>query len=50
MPHSSSPAATVRSLGEFDAAATNISMVMAGIDPETKVTDPQMAIKKKSRM
>jgi hypothetical protein len=36
-----------KDLAEFDAVATNISMVMAGIDPETKIfTDPQMAIKK----
>jgi murein L,D-transpeptidase YcbB/YkuD len=36
-----------KDLAEFDAVATNISMVMAGIDPETKVfTDPQMAMKK----
>jgi hypothetical protein len=36
-----------KDLAEFDAVATNISMVMAGMDPETQVfTDPQMAIKK----
>jgi hypothetical protein len=36
-----------KDLAEFDAVATNISMVLAGIDPETKAfTDPQMAIKK----
>jgi hypothetical protein len=36
-----------KDLAEFDAVATNISMVMAGINSETKIfTDPQMAIKK----
>jgi hypothetical protein len=36
-----------KDLAEFDAVATNISMVMAGMDPESQVfTDPQMAIKK----
>ena len=36
-----------RDLAEFDAVASNISMVMTGIDPETKLfTDPQMAIRK----
>jgi hypothetical protein len=36
-----------KDLAEFDAVATNISMVMTGIDPETKLfTDPQTAIKK----
>ena len=36
-----------KDLAEFDAVATNISMVLAGIDPETKLfTDPQVAIKK----
>ena len=34
-------------LAEYDAVAANISLIMAGIDPETKVfTDPQTAIKK----
>jgi hypothetical protein len=34
-------------LAEYDAVAVNISLIMAGIDPETKVfTDPQTAIKK----
>jgi hypothetical protein len=36
-----------RDLAEFDAVATSISMVMTGIDPETKLfTDPQTAISK----
>jgi hypothetical protein len=36
-----------KDLAEFDAVATNISMVMTGIDPETKLfTNPQTAIKK----
>ena len=36
-----------KDLAEFDAVATNISIVMAGMDPESQVfTDPQMAIKK----
>jgi hypothetical protein len=36
-----------KDLAEFDAVATSISMVMTGIDPETKLfTDPQMAISK----
>jgi len=36
-----------KDLAEFDAVATNISMILAGIDPETKLfTDPQVAIKK----
>ena len=36
-----------KDLAEFDAVATSISMVMTGIDPETKLfTDPQTAIKK----
>jgi hypothetical protein len=36
-----------KDLAEFDAVATNISMVMVGIDSETKIfTAPQMAIKK----
>ena len=36
-----------QSLAEYDAVAANISLIMAGIDPETKVfTDPQTAIKK----
>ena len=35
-----------KDLAEYDAIAANISIVMAGIDPETKVfTDPRMAIK-----
>ena len=34
-------------LAEYDAVAANISLIMAGIDPETKVfTDPQTVIKK----
>jgi hypothetical protein len=36
-----------KNLAEFDSVATNISMVMAGIDPETKVfTQPLVSIKK----
>jgi hypothetical protein len=36
-----------KNLAEYDAVAANISIVMTGIDPETKVfTDPQTAIKK----
>jgi hypothetical protein len=36
-----------KDLAEFDAVATNISMVLAGIDSETKVfTAPQLAIQK----
>jgi hypothetical protein len=36
-----------KNLAEYDAVASNISMVMTGIDPETKVfTDPRTAIKK----
>jgi hypothetical protein len=36
-----------KDVAEFDGVATNISMVMAGIDPETKVfIEPQVAIKK----
>jgi hypothetical protein len=36
-----------KDLAEFDAVATNISMVLTGIDSETKVfTDPQLAIRK----
>jgi hypothetical protein len=36
-----------KDLAEFDAVATSISMVMTGIDPETKLfTDPQTAIEK----
>ena len=36
-----------KDLAEFDAVATSISMVMTGINPETKLfTDPQTAIKK----
>jgi hypothetical protein len=39
--------AAFKDLAEFDAVATSISMVMTGIDPETKLfTDPQTAIKK----
>jgi hypothetical protein len=35
------------SFGEYDDVAANISMVMAGIDPQTKAfTEPQAAIKK----
>jgi hypothetical protein len=35
------------SFAEYDDVAANISMVMAGIDPQTKkFTDPQVAIKK----
>ena len=35
------------SFAEYDDVAANISMVMAGIDPQTKVfTEPQAAIKK----
>ena len=35
-----------KDLAEYDAVAANISIVMAGIDPETKVfTDPRTAIK-----
>lgn len=33
--------------GEYDDVAANISMIMAGIDPQTKAfTEPQVAIKK----
>ena len=36
-----------KNLAEFDRVATNVSIIMAGIDPETKVfTEPQLAIKK----
>jgi hypothetical protein len=36
-----------KNLAEYDTVAANISIVMAGIDPETKIfTDPQTAIKK----
>src|SRR5204863_8440133 len=36
-----------KDFAEYEAVAANISMVMAGIDPQTKVfTDPQAAIKK----
>jgi hypothetical protein len=36
-----------KDLAEYEAVATNIFIVIAGIDPETKVfTDPQTAIKK----
>jgi hypothetical protein len=36
-----------KDMAEYDDVATNISMVMAGIDPQTKTfTDPQVAIKK----
>jgi len=36
-----------KDLAEFDAVATSISMVMTGIDSETKLfTDPQTAIRK----
>jgi hypothetical protein len=36
-----------KDMAEYDAVAANISMVMAGIDPQTKqFTDPQVAIKK----
>jgi hypothetical protein len=36
-----------KNFAEYEAVAANISMVMAAIDPRTKVfTDPQMAIKK----
>lgn len=36
-----------KDMAEYDDVAANISMVMAGIDPQTKAfTDPQVAIKK----
>jgi hypothetical protein len=36
-----------KDFAEYDDVAANISMVMAGIDPQTKAfTDPQVAIKK----
>jgi hypothetical protein len=36
-----------KDMTEYDDVAANISMVMAGIDPQTKVfTEPQVAIKK----
>jgi hypothetical protein len=36
-----------KDFSEYDDVAANISMVMAGIDPQTKAfTDPQVAIKK----
>jgi hypothetical protein len=36
-----------KDMAEYDDVAANISMVMAGIDPQTKAfTDPQTAIKK----
>src|SRR5262249_18469000 len=36
-----------KDMAEYDEVAANISMVMAGIDPQTKTfTDPQAAIKK----
>jgi hypothetical protein len=36
-----------KDMAEYDDVAANISMVMAGIDPQTKTfTDPQVAIKK----
>jgi len=38
-----------KDMADYDEVAANISMVMAGIDPQTKVfTEPQVAIKKRS--
>lgn len=36
-----------KDFGEYDDVAANVSMIMAGIDPQTKAfTEPQVAIKK----